>query len=65
RATQHTNITEVCEEVFKALNVKGGKTQMALDILYLFDPNNEDEKFEVPNYIKIGLNWLTDKLNSK
>ncbi|TNG89387.1 ATP-dependent nuclease [Testudinibacter aquarius] len=62
KATQEKNIDDVCEKAFDALNVQGGKAQMALDILYSFDPNIEDEKFKVPNYIEIGFNWLAKQL---
>ncbi|OOF55414.1 hypothetical protein BKK56_06640 [Rodentibacter genomosp. 2] len=60
KAVQEPNLESCCEKVFEALS--GEKAKMALDILYEFDPNSENELFNPPNYIKDGLEWLINKL---
>ncbi|WGE63310.1 ATP-dependent endonuclease [Actinobacillus equuli subsp. haemolyticus] len=58
QATRKPDLDSCCNEAFTALS--GEKAKMVLDILYTFDP--KEEKFNVPNYIEIGLNWLNGKL---
>lgn len=58
-ATLELNLEECCQKAFKALN--GEKAKMALDILYEFEPQGK-ELFSPPNYIKDGLEWLSEEL---
>ena len=63
KATQESNLEECRQKVFKALKaLKGEKAKMALDILYEFEPQGK-ELFSPPNYIKDGLEWLSQKLS--
>jgi hypothetical protein len=47
-------------EMFDALD-KGKKAEMALELLYLKEPN----ELTPPKYIAEGLEWLQDKLKNK
>lgn len=58
-ATLELNLEECCQKAFEALN--GEKAKMALDILYEFEPQGK-ELFSPPNYIKDGLEWLSEEL---
>jgi len=51
----------IAEKLFIATNK--GKTQFALDIIYGELENNK--KFNTPQYIKEGLNWLQEKLKDE
>jgi len=52
-----TDAKEINRELFTAFR-NGDKAKFALDLLYLEEP----EKFNVPTYIKEGLEWLKNKL---
>lgn len=55
--TEKTHAKEINSELFKAIR-NGDKAKFALELLYLEEP----EKFNVPTYIKEGLEWLKNKL---
>lgn len=59
-ALKLTTTTQVNEGLYKALSSKK-KAEFALDVLYMQEP----ETLVVPNYIKEGLNWLSEKLNNQ
>ncbi|MDD2169030.1 ATP-dependent endonuclease [Glaesserella parasuis] len=52
------NIDDCCIKAFNALS--GEKARMALDILYMFDP--DVNIFNTPDYIETGLTWLKKEL---
>lgn len=58
QAALERNIDDCCIKAFNALS--GEKTRMALDILYMFDP--EVNIFNTPDYIETGLTWLKKEL---
>lgn len=59
-ALKKDDVNEASSEMFEALKA-GKKAEMALELLYLEDP----DKLETPEYIKEGLEWLKEKLNQK
>ena len=54
------NLVDACNDMFDNL-AKGGKAEMALELLYLREP----EELEPPNYISDGLNWLELALEAR
>ena len=56
-AVSKQTLDEAYQEMFKALE-SGKKAEMALEILYITEPN----QLEPPKYIKEGLDWLDAKL---
>jgi predicted ATP-dependent endonuclease of OLD family len=58
--SEKTDAQEISEALFEAFR-KGDKAKFALELLYLEEP----EKFNVPTYIKEGLEWLKEKLHAK
>ncbi|MDH5976525.1 AAA family ATPase [Vibrio splendidus] len=57
-ATKKKTLDACCNAMYKALD--GEKAKMALDLLFDVEP----EKLLVPEYIKEGLNWLEEKLET-
>jgi hypothetical protein len=57
-ATLENDLDKCSEELYKALD--GIKAKMALDLLYDVDPEN----LEIPEYVKQGLDWLNNELES-
>lgn len=55
-----STLSEIMTEMFDALD-KGKKAEMALELLYLKEPN----ELTPPKYIAEGLEWLQDKLKNK
>ena len=53
-------LKDACENMFDSLN-RGNKAKMALDLLYLSEPND----IEPPRYIAEGLNWLEKSLEAR
>ena len=58
KATLEDDLDKCCEKLYEALD--GTKAKMALDLLY--DVNPED--LEIPEYVKQGLDWLDNELES-
>ena len=58
--SEETDTQKISEALFDAFR-KGDKAKFALELLYLEEP----EKFNVPTYIKEGLEWLKEKLHAK
>jgi hypothetical protein len=55
-----STLSEAMTEMFDALD-KGKKAEMALELLYLKEPN----ELTPPKYIAEGLEWLQEKLKNK
>lgn len=58
KATLEDDLDKCSEKLYEALD--GTKAKMALDLLYDVDPKD----LEIPEYIKQGLDWLNDELES-
>jgi len=59
-AAKRSTISETCKDMYEALK-SGDKAEMALDLLYIKDP----EMINPPQYIREGLEWLQGKLQNK
>jgi len=59
-ALEKKTLEDACEEMFENLE-KGSKAEMALELLYLTEP----DKVEPPIYVFDGLNWLEKTLEAK
>ena len=57
QAFDKPTLKECCEELYKELS--GSKAQMALDLLFDVEPKD----LLIPEYIKEGFDWLSEKLN--
>lgn len=55
------SIQEACEDMFNALDGSAKKAEMALELLYLQEPDS----LIPPKYIAEGLEWLQDNLKGK
>lgn len=58
KATLEDSLDKCAEKLYEALN--GTKAKMALDLLYDVDPGD----LKIPDYVKQGLDWLNNELES-
>lgn len=59
-ALKKDTLEDACKAMFASLE-KGSKAEMALELLYLSEP----DQLEPPGYIADGLKWLEEKLDAR
>lgn len=60
-AVNNQKIPEACRDLFDALGKNSKKAEMALELLFITDPN----KLNPPQYIMEGLEWVQEQLKNK
>ena len=60
-AVNKPNISEACQDLYEALRKNSKKAEMALELLFITEPN----ELTPPQYITEGLDWLQEQLKNK